>query len=157
MAESPYRTPPPRKKKRPHIHKPHKGHVGSGAIRSEINVTPLVDVVLVLLIIFMVVTPMLHRGPQVELPQTAHHNKRTDTGEQLIITVRADGVYIENDKLDGEPLLARLRQELKASSRVVHVRADRKLPYGDVRKLLEKVHTVGPNSVSLGTDEQAVK
>jgi len=148
---------PPRpktpKKRRHRIHQVHS-KVKSGGIRSDINVTPLVDVVLVLLIIFMVVTPMLHRGVAIELPETQHHARKNDTGEQLIVSVRADGVYIETDKLEGEKLDARLRVELTSSSRAVHVRADRNLHYGDVRKVLNQVHAVGPNSISLATDER---
>ncbi len=131
---------------------PHS-RVKAGGIRSDINVTPLVDVVLVLLIIFMGVTPMLHRGVAIELPETLHHARKNDTGEQLIVSVRSDGVYIETDKLEGEKLDARLRVELSTSSRAVHVRADRGLHYGDVRKVLLQIHAVGSNPVSLATDE----
>ena len=144
----------PRRKKRKHkIRKHGKSLVGSGAIRSEINVTPLVDVVLVLLIIFMVVTPMLHRGVPIELPVTAHHDKKQDTGEQLIVSVRSDGTYIEADRLEGEQLSSRLRQELKTAARPVHIRADRSLTYGEVRKVLDTIHAAGATSVSLATDE----
>jgi biopolymer transport protein ExbD len=144
----------PRPKKRKHkIRKHARSLVGAGAIRSDINVTPLVDVVLVLLIIFMVVTPMLHRGVPIELPVTAHHEKKQDTGEQLIVSIRGDGTYIEADRLEGEQLAARLRQELKTTSRPVHIRADRSLTYGDVRKVLDTVHAAGATSVSLATDE----
>ena len=131
--------------------------VGSGSgkgVTPQMNVTPLVDVVLVLLIIFMVVTPMLHRGVKIDLPETTHHEKKQDTGEQLVVSVRADGVYIETDKLEGAQLDARLRQELKVGSRPVHVRADRSLRYGDVRKVLEQVHAAGASSVGMGTEEQ---
>ncbi len=147
----------PRKRKRHHLHKPKQGLIRAGAPRSEINVTPLVDVVLVLLIIFMVVTPMLHRGVHVDLPTTAHHEKKQDTGEQLVVTIRGDGTYIEADKLEGENLMARLRTELKTSSRPVYIRGDRQLAYGDVRKLLDKLHEAGAISVSLGTDEASAQ
>src|SRR5216110_434119 len=127
---------------------------GSGkGVKSEINVTPLVDVVLVLLIIFMVVTPMLHRGVKVELPETAHHEKKQDSGELLVVSVRGDGTYIETDRLEGDLLDARLRQELKVTSRPVLVRADKAMRYGDVRRVLERVHGAGAISVSLATDE----
>ena len=144
---------PKRKKRRHRIHTSHS-RVKTGGIRSDINVTPLVDVVLVLLIIFMVVTPMLHRGVAIELPETQHHARKNDTGEQLIVSVRADGVYIEADKLEGEKLDTRLRVELSSTSRAVHVRADRGLRYGDVRKVLLQIHAIGPNAVSLATDER---
>jgi biopolymer transport protein ExbD len=147
---------PPKKKRRGHhtrIHKRRTGHVGAGGVRSEINVTPLVDVVLVLLIIFMVVTPMLHRGVKIDLPETVHHDKKQDSGELLVVSVRGDGTYIETDRLEGDLLDARLRQELKITSRPVLVRADKAMRYGDVRKVLERVHGAGAVSVSLATDE----
>jgi biopolymer transport protein ExbD len=136
------------------IHTHGKSHVATGQAKSEINVTPLVDVVLVLLIIFMVVTPMLHRGVKIDLPQTAHHEKKQDTGEQLVVSIRPDGTYIETERLEGEPLMSRLRQELKTTSRPVHIRADKTLRYGEVRKLLEQVHEAGAQNVAMGTDEQ---
>jgi biopolymer transport protein ExbD len=152
--ETPPAAAPKRKKKRGHkIHKRRAGSIGAGGVRSEINVTPLVDVVLVLLIIFMVVTPMLHRGVKVELPETAHHEKKQDSGEILIVTVRGDGTYIETDRLEGDLLDTRLRQELKVSSRPVLVRADKSTKYGEVRRTLERVHNAGAISVSLATDE----
>src|SRR6478672_7484679 len=81
-----------RPKRRKHkIHHRRENRIKAAAIRSEINVTPLVDVVLVLLIIFMVVTPMLHRGVKIELPETVHHEKKQDSGELLIVSVRGDG------------------------------------------------------------------
>ena len=158
MADAaPYRTPPKRKRKRPKIHARRKAHIATGQARSEINVTPLVDVVLVLLIIFMVVTPMLHRGVHIDLPETAHHQKHQDTGEQLVVSVRGDGTYIETEKLEGEALMARLRKELTSSSRPVHIRADRSLNYGAVRKVLEDVHAAGAQQVALGTAEHEMK
>jgi biopolymer transport protein TolR len=149
----PYRTSGPTRKRRPKIHGHRPAAIKSGQTKSEINVTPLVDVVLVLLIIFMVVTPMLHRGVKIELPETAHHEKRTDSGEQLVVSVTPSGVYIETDKLEGDGLEARLRQELKVTSRPVHIRADKSTRYGDVRKVLEQVHAAGAVSVGLGSEE----
>jgi biopolymer transport protein ExbD len=148
------RTKAKKRHKRAHIHKHRPSLIKPGAAKSEINVTPLVDVVLVLLIIFMVITPMLHRGVKIDLPETAHHDKKQDTGEQLVVSVRNDGIYIETDKLEGELLTARLRSELKTSSRPVHIRADKSLRYGEVRKLLEQVHEAGAITVGMGTEEQ---
>jgi biopolymer transport protein ExbD len=136
------------------IHTHRAAMIATGQARSEINVTPLVDVVLVLLIIFMVVTPMLHRGVKIDLPETAHHDKKQDTGEQLVVSIRDDGTYIETDKLDEAALTARLQKELKTISRPVHVRADKSLKYGDVRKVLEQIHAAGAQQVAMGTEEQ---
>jgi biopolymer transport protein ExbD len=141
------------RRRRAKIHRKREGSIRPGSTKNEINVTPLVDVVLVLLIIFMVVTPMLHRGVHIELPITEHHDKKQDTGEQLVVTIRADGTFIETDKIPDEALVDRIKKELK-TSRPVHVRADKSLKYGDVRKVLAKIHEAGAQNVAMGTEEQ---
>jgi biopolymer transport protein ExbD len=122
--------------------------------KSEINVTPLVDVVLVLLIIFMVVTPLLHRGVHVILPTTEHHNKKQDTGEQIMLSVRKDGTYIDADRVDSGALTPILQRELRKGNRPVNVRADRSLRYGDVRKVIEQVHAAGAGTVNMETTDR---
>jgi biopolymer transport protein TolR len=160
----PYRAPKPPRRKRAKIHKRHEAGIKPGATKNDINVTPLVDVVLVLLIIFMVVTPMLHRGVHVQLPVTTNHEKKQDTGEQLVVSVKCEkfeskekceksAAYIETDKIDFDQLVARVRKELKGS-RPVHVRADRSLKYGDVRQVLEKIHDAGAQNIGMGTDAE---
>ena len=150
---------PPRRFKTPthkaHRRKHNKPHVGSGAVKNEINVTPLVDVVLVLLIIFMVVTPMLSRGAKVELPETSHHDKKNDNGEQVIVTVAPDGtVWVEGDPVTNENFAEHMKLAMKKhTSGEVHVKGDRHLEYGVVRKVLERIHEAGAPSVALGTEE----
>src|SRR4051794_13246479 len=103
------------KKKRAHKRKHAPSQLGAAPVKNEINVTPLVDVVLVLLIIFMVVTPMLSRGVKVAPPETAFHKKVNDNGEQVIVTVQSDGhVYVGTDPSDGNLLIDRLKVELRA-------------------------------------------
>ena len=128
--------------------------LGAGKSKSEINVTPLVDVVLVLLIIFMVVTPLLHRGVPIDLPETAHHARKQDTGSQLVVSIRDDGTYVEADRLDDAALDVRLRQELRSPARAVHVRADRSLKYGRVRAVLEALHVAGAGVIGMGSEER---
>jgi biopolymer transport protein TolR len=154
QGNGPYRANAAPRRKKHKIHHRRPMQVTTGGTKAEINITPLVDVVLVLLIIFMVITPMLHRGVQIDLPETQHHEKKQDTGEQLVVSVRNDGTYIETEKLEGESLMTRLRQELKSVSRPVHIRADKSLSYGAVRKVLEKIHDAGALQVALGTDER---
>ena len=165
----PTRRPVIPKKRRPKIHHRPKSSIAAGAARADINVTPLVDVVLVLLIIFMVVTPMLHRGVHIDLPNTEHHEKIQDTGEQLIVSVRADGVYIETDRVTDTPdvgkdaaqpdqktiegLITRLRKDMRDGARPVFVRADRALKYGQVRFVLEQLHNAGASTVSMQTED----
>ena len=142
------------RRKRAKIHKKRASSISPGATKNEINVTPLVDVVLVLLIIFMVVTPLLHRGVKIDLPETAHHGQIQDTGEQLIVSVRGDGAtFIETDKIPDEGIVERVKKELK-TSRPVHVRADKSLHYEVVRKVLEKIHDAGAQNVAMGTEER---
>jgi biopolymer transport protein TolR len=150
----PYRTSSAPRRKRAKIHKKREGSIKPGNTKNEINVTPLVDVVLVLLIIFMVVTPMLHRGVHVQLPETKNHEKKQDTGEQLVVTIRGDGaVFIETDKIQSDQLVERVKHELK-KSRPVHVRADKAVQYKVVREVLEKIHDAGAQNVGMGTEEQ---
>jgi len=75
-----------RARKHAREHKPR----AKSKVMADINVTPLVDVVLVLLIIFMVVTPLIASGVPVELPKTVHHNRKPDDGKDIIISVTAD-------------------------------------------------------------------
>ena len=136
--------------------RPHKASaLSSPPIKNEINVTPLVDVVLVLLIIFMVVTPMLSRGVSVDLPITQNHVKKNDTGEQVVVTIRSDGqIYIENDQATDENMVERLKTVLKAHpGGDVHVKGDRRLEYGKVRRVLERIHEAGAPTVALGSEE----
>src|SRR6266542_1790571 len=84
-------------------------------VKNEINVTPLVDVVLVLLIIFMVVTPMLQRGKDVRLPKSQQIDEEKKESDPLILSVTADKkMYVESDAYDEAGLQERLRQEVAA-------------------------------------------
>jgi len=141
---------------KPRIRKKPQGHVQTPPVRSEINVTPLVDVVLVLLIIFMVVTPMLTSGVSVDLPQTNNHAKKNDTGEQVMVSIDHDGkVYIDTDLVAEDDLVGRVQRELaqKGKTHQVHVKGDRRLSYGQVRKVLERINEAGAPQVALGTEE----
>jgi biopolymer transport protein TolR len=140
--------------KRAH-HRPHaKPAIGTGSVKNEINVTPLVDVVLVLLIIFMVVTPMLSRGVAVDLPETKNHTKKNDTGEQVVIAIQADGkIFIEAENVPPENLIEKVRQEQKKHTGELHVKADRRATYGQVRSVLERLHDAGFGSASLASEE----
>ena len=130
----------------------------TGAV-SEINVTPFVDVVLVLLIIFMVVTPMLQRGVDVLLPLSDNHKKSKDTGEQIFISVRRDGaVFLGQDQLDIKRLEDRLRPLMMQQPQPpVFVKGDRRLTFAPVRKVLEACHHAGAESVSLATEDRKKK
>lgn len=122
------------------------------AVRAEINVTPLVDVVLVLLIIFMVVTPMLQRGIDVALPEAARAKETRDTGERVVISVRRDGaVFLDR----AEVALDRLGHYLgRMAGRSILLKADQSLTYGQVRRVMEMCHHAGVSQVALATENQ---
>jgi len=126
-------------------------------VNSAINVTPLVDVMLVLLIIFMVVTPMLQKGPPVIMPKASDPPKKPEEKTQLLVTVAQNkDLYIEKDKLPGEAeFAARLAEEfLRNKSATIVLKGDARLTYGDVKKALLKVKEAGFEQVGLITQKQ---
>ena len=122
----------------------------TAALQSEINVTPLVDVCLVLLIIFMVVTPLMVTGMPVELPRAA--SSESIRHQPLQVTINADRVlYVGGSVLRMEQLAGELQRIRAESNRPVIVRADKSLPYGDVVAVLDACRAAGFDEVGLGT------
>jgi biopolymer transport protein TolR len=128
-------------------------------VRAEINVTPLVDVVLVLLIIFMVITPMIARGVAVELPVTAHHDKKADDNKDLIVSITATGeVYLGADKIPLERLTTAVQEERRRNpDKGIFLKADHRARYGAARATMEAIHRAGVEDVQLGTEENKGK
>ena len=130
---------------------------------AEINVTPFVDVMLVLLIIFMVAAPLMVQGVPVELPKTSA-SKITAMKKPMVVTLAPDGnLYIRDEQVTRDTLVARLMavKSLEGDG-VVYVRADKKIAYGDVMELLGRVGESGYARVSLlsqpsPTSQPAVK
>jgi biopolymer transport protein ExbD len=122
-----------------------------GALNSDINVTPLVDVCLVLLIIFMVVTPMLQKGVPVNLPVTEDPEKTPDTEKQLQISVKADNtVYIGPNVVRKDQVKAILEDiQQRTPDREIAVKGDRQVKYGEVLDVLKACRDVGFNDVGL--------
>ncbi|MBV7394299.1 protein TolR [Mameliella sediminis] len=121
---------------------------------AEINVTPFVDVMLVLLIIFMVAAPLLTVGVPVELPKTAAQALPSDPQEPLTVTLAADGtVLIQNSEIAREDLVNRLRAIAaeRADDRV-YLRADGTVPYSDVAQIMGALNAGGFSSIGLVTD-----
>ncbi|HEX7420350.1 MAG TPA: biopolymer transporter ExbD [Thermoanaerobaculia bacterium] len=118
---------------------------------SEINVTPLVDVCLVLLIIFMVVTPMLQKGVPINLPVTEEPEKTPDTDKQLQISVKANGaVYLGSSVVRKEQVQSELEAiHQRTPDREIAVKGDKQVKYGDVLDVLKACREVGFNDVGL--------
>ena len=127
--------------------------LSQAALTSDINVTPLVDVCLVLLIIFMVVTPMLQKGVPVNLPVTNQPEKTPDTEKQLQISVKADGTVYLGPNVVRKDEVQRAVEAIheKTPDREVVVKGDRLVKYGDVLDVLKACREVGFNDVGLVT------
>jgi biopolymer transport protein TolR len=127
-----------------------------GQVRAEINVTPLVDVVLVLLIIFMVITPMIVRGVSVDLPITSHHDRKNDDNKDVVVSINAGGdVYVNADKVNIDKLGAVIQEERRRfPDKGIFLKADHRIRYGIARATLEAIHRAGVEDVQLGTEEQ---
>lgn len=126
-----------------------------GQVKGEINVTPLVDVVLVLLIIFMVVTPMISSGVQVDLPRTANHSKKPDDGKDIIISVTKDKqIYVTQKRVTLDDLGRIVEGERRRfPEKTVFVKGDALATYGTVREVMEAINKTGIEDVMLGTEE----
>jgi biopolymer transport protein TolR len=124
----------------------------NGEALSQINVTPLVDVMLVLLVIFMVTAPILHQGIDVNLPQV---RAAAITGDevQLVVTVTAGGsVYLNDTTLTPPELLAKLQAVLRDQpDRGVFLRADAAVPYGEVMRVIGSLREAGVQRLGMIT------
>ena len=120
------------------------------SLQTDINVTPLIDVCLVLLIIFMVITPLIVTGMPVHLPQAASSDPLAK--QPLPITVNTDGtVYVDNVVVRGDQLASELARRHGEVQRPVVVRADKSLPYGEVVRVLDSCRSAGFENVGLAT------
>jgi biopolymer transport protein TolR len=121
---------------------------------ADINVTPLVDVMLVLLIIFMVTAPMLHQGISVALPKTATTNLQSNPEDPIVLSISRDGMFYINETPVARGLLRdRLRAILRGRrEKAVLLKADRGLSYGTVIETLDLLNRMGIESLGLVTD-----
>ena len=120
---------------------------------AEINVTPLVDVVLVLLIIFMVTAPFLQGGLEINLPKVA--TKGLDVREGLIISIRADKTIAVGDRVVSDEGFEDALRTAGATERPVFLKADTGVPYGEVVKMIARMRHVGVASLGLVTQPPA--
>lgn len=130
---------------------PARGRSRFGPSLSEINVTPLVDVILVLLIIFMVTAPMMTRGIDVKLPRTESGSDATE--QRLIVSVDRDHtVYLNDRPVNLNLLTDRLKTEMKRTGLdFVFLRADQEVPYGRVMLVMDQIKKSGADRVGMVT------
>ena len=131
-----------------------RGGRGKAAVMSEINVTPFVDVMLVLLIIFMVAAPLLTVGVPLELPKTAAQAVATEQEEPLTISVQADGnIALQNTPVAEADLIDRLRAiAAERTSDKLYLRADGAIPYARVVQVMGALNSAGFSNIVLVTD-----
>ena len=126
--------------------------VPRGRALSEINVTPFVDVVLVLLIIFMITAPVLQSGIEVSVPKTQTVKEITE--ERLVITIdRSQRVYLGNEPVNIHQIGAKLRQKIRdPESQAVFLRSDENVPFGAFATVMDAVKQAGITNVSIVTE-----
>lgn len=131
---------------------------GTGAVKSEINITPLVDVVLVLLIIFMVAMPILQMGLDVEVPPKVELTAPPPDTEQnqLVITVKADGVYLNAQKMASvnelRDLVAKQMVARPPAERIVFINSEDNLSFDRAVQAMDAAHEGGAAKVGFLTD-----
>jgi biopolymer transport protein ExbD len=152
-----------------------KKNIELDSVRNEINVTPLVDVCLVLLIIFMVILPMLERGKTVPLPETRHHASEKDSRQPIVVIDRGGKLYVDKQSVkDIEELKKRVQEEWTALSQEnetiaaqskdidenltkgegrVLVKVDPEINYSRVYPVILALHKMGASGIDLGTNE----
>lgn len=118
---------------------------------ADINITPLVDVVLVLLIIFMLTAPILQSGIEVELPKT--RTVKAITEERLVVTIdRRQRLYLGNDLVNINALGAVLRSRKPAGQQAIFVRCDESVPFGTFATVMDTIRQAGISNISVVTE-----
>ena len=132
---------------------PSAGRARRRAAISEINVTPLVDVMLVLLIIFMIKAPLIQQGIDVNLPKTQSEGLTSDE-ERLVVTVKANGtIFVQRAKVGLKDLESKMRTIFETrGNKEVFLRADTKVEYGKVAKTLSALRRAGATRVGMVTE-----
>src|SRR5438105_665737 len=127
-------------------------------VNSNINVTPLVDVMLVLLIIFMVITPMLQHGVSVDMAKTSNPVDMPDADKEdaLLVAVTRDGkVFLGNDQITADQLTNKIKDRIAARlDKRVFVRADAHARYGSVVEVVDNVRAAGVDQLGLLTEQR---
>jgi biopolymer transport protein ExbD len=124
-----------------------------GGAMADINVTPMADIMIVLLIIFMVITPMLQKGVDVKLPMAGNTKERKDEPKTIIVAVRKDGtVFLNQVKVnDPESELTRLIKERleEVQDKVIYLKGDEGIEYGKIMAVMDLVRAGGVEEVAL--------
>ncbi len=117
---------------------------------AEINITPLVDVVLVLLLIFMLTAPVLQSGVEVAIPKTRSVNQLTE--ERMVVTIdKEQNIFLQDKPVNVNDLTSRLKAGVTGAKRTVYVRADERVPFGAFASVMDAVKQAGVTNISIVT------
>jgi biopolymer transport protein ExbD len=127
-----------------------------GGVKSDINVTPLVDVMLVLLIIMMLVAPLMQQGVPVKLPVASNYVDKPETNNQTVIAIAANKtVYLNAKFIPTEELGKKVEEVLKDKvEKIVLIKADQNVDYSAVMAAMDQLHQVGVEDIGLVTDQK---
>jgi biopolymer transport protein ExbD len=130
----------------------------TAVVNSNINVTPMVDVMLVLLIIFMVITPMLQKGVSVDMARTNSPAPMPDADKEdsILVSVQRDGaVYFGSDKINPDELTTKVKDRLtNKTDKRVFIKADQRARYGKVVEIVDDIRSAGVDEVGLLTEQR---
>ena len=129
----------------------------SGGVKADINVTPLVDVMLVLLIIMMIIAPLLQKGVDVRLPIAVNSASKPETQDQTVLGIKADKtVWINGVEVRKEDLRARLEAVLETKKeKLILIKADEDAPYSAIMDAMDQLRLSGIEDVGLITDSKS--
>ena len=129
----------------------------SGGVKSEINVTPLVDVMLVLLIIMMIVAPMLQKGVDVRLPMASNSAAKPETQEQTVLAIKADKtLWVNGIRVNEGDLRTRIEEAMESKKeKVVLIKADEDVEYSAVMGAMDALREGGIEDMGLITEPRA--
>ena len=125
-----------------------------GGLKADINVTPLVDVMLVLLIIMMIVAPLLQQGVVLTLPQALNASDKPDTQDQTVVAIDANSkLYVNSLEVPEADVITRLQTILEdKTDRTVYLKGDQDAPYSAIMKMMDALRKAGIDTVGLITE-----
>lgn len=125
-----------------------------GGVKSDINVTPLVDVMLVLLIIMMLVAPLLQKGVNLTLPEAINTVEKPDTADQTVVYIDSQAkLYVNALEVTPEGAVDMLQASLeRQADRTVYLKGDREAPYGAIMRMMDVLREAGIETVALITE-----